>query len=110
MTDATDQANHEAETASDGNELVNKVITVGAITVVAALFEASLIPGMVIGVGAMLVPDLLPKLSSNAEPMLWHLVRGAYRAGRKAQSAFAEAKEQMHDIVAESEAENPSKG
>lgn len=96
-----------AEAAKPCDDTMTKVVTVGVVGVVAALWEAALIPGMIIGVGAMLVPAALPKLAETAQPMFRWAVRGAYSAGQKARHAFAEAQEQVHDIVAEADAVRP---
>ncbi len=107
-TTTAPEAATEATTNSftkPSEELMTKIATVGAIGVVAALFEVALIPGMLIGVGAMLVPAALPKLAEGAQPLFRKTVRGAYKLGQKTRHAFAEAQEQVHDIVAEANAE-----
>jgi hypothetical protein len=78
---------------------------VGVVAVGALIFEAALIPGMILGVGAMLVPKVLPRLGESLQPAFRATVRGAYKAGRSARHAFAEAKEQVHDVVAEAKAD-----
>lgn len=79
---------------------------VGVVAVGALISEAALIPGMFLGVGAMLVPKVLPRLGEGLQPAFRATVRGAYKAGRKASYAFAEAKEQVSDVVAEAKAES----
>ncbi|MBV8654374.1 MAG: DUF5132 domain-containing protein, partial [Alphaproteobacteria bacterium] len=71
-----------------------------------ALFEAALIPGMIIGVAAMLAPKALPALGTTVEPAFRATVRGAVKLGQKARHAMAEAQEQVRDIVAETDAES----
>jgi hypothetical protein len=78
---------------------------VGVVAVGALIFEAALIPGMILGVGAMLVPKVLPRLGEGLQPAFRATVRGAYKAGRHARHAFAEAKEQVNDVVAEAKAD-----
>lgn len=92
-------AHHDGEP-----ELMTKVATVGVIAVGAALFEAALIPGMIIGVCAMLVPRALPRIGAAVQPAVRGAVRGAYKLGQQARHAFAEAHEQVQDIVAETNA------
>jgi hypothetical protein len=92
----------------NGNDVVVATATVGVICIGAALFEAALIPGMVIGVAAMLVPKALPKLGTAVEPMFRGAVRGTYKLGQKARHIMAEAEEQVHDIVAEENAAEPA--
>ena len=80
--------------------------TVGVVAVGVALFEAALLPGMVIGVAAMLAPKYVPKMGAVLTPMFKSTVRGAYKFGQKTREMVAEAKEQVHDIVAEVHAED----
>jgi len=89
---------------NNSDELMIGAATVGVICVGAALIEAALIPGMVIGVAAMLAPKALPKLGTAVEPMFRGAVRGTYKLGQKARHIMAEAQEQVHDIVAEENA------
>ena len=92
-----------------GDDVATTAAVVGIVAVGAVIFEAALIPGMILGVGAMLVPRVLPRLGEGLEPAFRATVRGAYKVGRKARHAFAEAKEQVHDVVAETEAESGAK-
>lgn len=94
-----------AEEGVSRDDLVASAATVGIICVGAALFEAALIPGMVIGVAAMLAPKALPRVSGALEPAFRGAVRGVYKIGQKARHAVAEAQEQVRDIVAEENAE-----
>ena len=79
---------------------------VGVVAVGALIFEAALIPGMILGVGAMLVPKVLPRLGEGLQPVFRGTVRGAYKAGTSARHAFAQAKEQVHNVVAETKADS----
>jgi hypothetical protein len=91
--------------ATDGrDDVVITATTVGIICVGAALFEAALIPGMIIGVAAMLAPKALPALGAAVEPAFRGAVRGTYKLGQKARHLMAEAEEQVRDIVAEENA------
>ena len=103
----------EAQSAADAATMKNNrsdaattATVVGVVAIGALIFEAALIPGMVLGVGAMLVPKVLPRLGEGLQPAFRATVRGAYKAGRSARHAFAEAKEQVHDVVAETKAES----
>ena len=87
------------------NEAVTMAATVGVVAVGVALFEVALLPGMVIGVAAMLAPKYVPKVGAALTPMFRSTVRGAYKFGQKTREMVAEAKEQVHDIVAEVHAE-----
>jgi hypothetical protein len=98
------------EATEGGTEVVAGVATVGIICVGAALFEAALIPGIVVGVAAMLVPKALPRLGTAISPMVRGAVRGTYKLGQKARHIMSEAEEQVRDIVAEENAaEVPAK-
>jgi hypothetical protein len=87
------------------NEAVTVAATVGVVAAGVALFEVALLPGMVIGVAAMLAPRYVPKMGAALTPMFKSTVRGAYKFGQKAREMAAEAKEQVHYIVAEVHAE-----
>jgi uncharacterized protein DUF5132 len=104
IADATPGDAHE--TGQLPNEVVTVAATVGVVAVGVALFEAALLPGMVIGVAAMLAPKYVPKMGAVLTPMFKSTVRGAYKFGQKTREMVAEAKEQVHDIVAEVHAED----
>ncbi|SRR5271169_4703700 len=90
---------------TDRSDMVATVATVAVVGVGAAAFEAALLPGIVLGVAAMLVPQFLPKMGAALNPMFRSTVRGAYKIGQKTREMMAEAHEQVHDIVAEVHAE-----
>jgi hypothetical protein len=95
----------------DRGDMVATIATVAVVGVGAAVFEAALIPGIVLGVAAVAVPRYLPQIGAGLSPLFRSTVRGAYRMGQKTKEVFAEAQEQVHDIVAEVDAErdvNPS--
>jgi hypothetical protein len=102
-TDAATAEVHESNPAV--NEAVTVAATVGVVAAGVALFEVALLPGMVIGVAAMLAPKYVPKMGATLNPLFKSTVRGAYKFGRKTREMVAEAKEQVHDIVAEVHAE-----
>ncbi len=98
----TDEAHENAHRI---NETVAMAATVGVVAVGVALFEVALLPGMVIGVAAMLVPKYLPQMGAAFTPMLKSTFRTAYKFGQKTREMVADAKEQVDDIVAEVHAE-----
>jgi hypothetical protein len=65
------------------------------------LIEVELIPGLIIGAGAILLGKLFPELGDYVRPA----IKGALRAGfvltQKVQEVVAETSEQVHDLVAE---------
>jgi hypothetical protein len=78
---------------------------VAAIGIGVALIEAELIPGMLIGIAAMLAPNFLPKLGSGLRPLLKGAVRAGYALVDRTKETVAEASEQLQDIVAEVKSE-----
>ena len=102
-----DEANgidHDA-VESRTSEAVTVAATVGVVAVGAALFEVALLPGIALGVAAMLAPKYVPKVGDAVAPMFRSSVRGVYKFSQKTREMMAEAKEQMNDIVAEVQAE-----
>jgi hypothetical protein len=93
------------EAAAGTNDAVTVAATVGVVAVGAALFEVALLPGIALGVAAMLAPKYVPKVGAALTPMFRSSVRGVYKLGQKTREMVAEAKEQVHDIVAEVHAE-----
>lgn len=82
-------------------DVVGKVALVGAIGVGAALIEASLIPGIIVGAVAVLAPKFLPEFGSRLRPLFKQTIRGAYKLQEKTREAFAEAQEHVQDMMAE---------
>ena len=95
---------HEAS-----DDIVATAATVGIVGVGVIIFEAALLPGLVLGVAAMLAPKYLPKLGTAVTPLVKSTVRGAYKMGQKTRDMVAEVQEQVHDIVAEVDAEGDKK-
>lgn len=100
---ATDAARQSRDTA------IATAATVGVVAVGAVIFEAALLPGLALGVAAVLAPKYLPRIGSALNPLFRSTVRGAYRVGQKSREAFAEAQEHLHDIAAEVNAEDDAK-
>lgn len=91
--------------AAEENELGTKIATVAAIGIGAALIEAELIPGILIGVGAMLAPKFFPRLGNAIRPLVKGAVRAGYALADKTRELAAETSEQFQDIVAEVKSE-----
>ncbi len=89
----------------EGGGLNKTVATVVVVAAGAALFEAALLPGLALGVAAMAAPKYLPKLAGALNPLFKSTVRGTYKFAQKSKEMFAEAHEQVNDIVAEVHAE-----
>ena len=101
----TDDVVADAAQALHDDTLVTTAATVGVVAVGAALFEVALLPGIALGVAAMLAPKYASKVGSAVTPMFRSSVRGLYKFGQKTNEMVAEAKEQVQDIVAEVKAE-----
>lgn len=93
------------QTNEDNREAVATIATVAVVGIGAAAFEAALLPGIVLGVAAMWLPQHFPKMGEALNPLFRSTVRGVYKMGHKAREMVAEAQEQVHDIVAEVHAE-----
>jgi hypothetical protein len=102
----TETLDQETIENPDRSELVATVATVAVVGVGAAIFEAALLPGLVLGVAAMWAPQYFPKMGEALNPLFRSTVRGAYKLGNKTREMMAEAQEQVHDIVAEVHAED----
>jgi len=98
----TQEANGADHARSD---LVATAATVAVVGVGAAVFEAALLPGIVLGVAAMWLPQYFPKMGEALNPLVRSTVRGAYKISHKTREMMAEAQEQFHDIAAEVHAE-----
>jgi hypothetical protein len=107
--DAGQAATEGADQGNDRDIVVTTAATVGVVAVGAALFEVALLPGIALGVAAMLAPKYAPNISAAIGPMFRSSVRGIYKFGQKTNEMVAEAKEQVQDIVAEVKAEQENK-
>jgi Protein of unknown function (DUF5132) len=104
--DPVAEAAGPTEAASpDQTDVVATVATVAVVGLGVAVFEAALLPGVILGVAAMWAPQYFPKMGSALQPLFRSTVRGAYKIGQKTKEFVAEAQEQVHDIVAEVHAE-----
>lgn len=122
------KADHEAQNGSNGagtteasanaddkidetsENLVATVATVGVVGVGVAVFEAALLPGVVLGAAAVLAPKFVPQIGSALKPLFKSTVRGAYKITQKTKEFMAETHEHVQDIVAEVDAEVDKKG
>ena len=95
-----------AQSAEDSNDLGSRIATVAVVGLGAALIEAELIPGILIGAAAMLVPGLAPRLGKALRPLVKQTIRAGYAVAGRARESMAEMGEQMQDIVAEVKSES----
>ena len=91
------------------DELVAATATVCVVGAGVLLFEAALLPGMILGVATMLAPKYLPAIGAAVNPLVKGTVRSAYKMGQKTKEMVAELQEQVHDVVAEVDAEASKK-
>jgi hypothetical protein len=89
----------------DPGDLFPAVATVAVVGIGAAVFEAALLPGLILGVAAMCVPRYFPQIGSALQPLFKSTVRGVSQIGQKTREVVAEAHEQIQDMVAEVDAE-----
>ena len=75
--------------------------TAAVVGVGAALIEIELIPGLLLGVAAMVAPELVPKVGRSLRPLVRSAIKSGYAATRKTREWAAEAGEQISDMVAE---------
>ena len=99
---------HEEHHEQDSGALNKTIAIVAVVAVGAALVETALLPGLALGVAAVAAPKYLPKLGAALNPLFKSTVRGTYKLAQKSKEMFAEAHEQVNDIVAEVKAENDS--
>ncbi len=83
------------------DDMVAKAATIAVVGVGVALISTELIPGMLIGVAAAMLPGIGPKM----RPFLKSTVKAGYTAVRKTREMLAEAGEQVQDMLAEAKAE-----
>lgn len=69
-----------------------------------------MLPGVVLGVAAMLAPKFVPQIGSALKPLFKSTVRGASKISQKTREFVAETHEHVQDIVAEVDAEVEEKG
>src|SRR5579885_1230724 len=99
-------ANSRRPAAESGLEKEGpSLATVALVGVGVAIIEPELIPGLLIGAGAVLAPKLLPALGGMVRPLFKGVVKAGYSASMRVREAAAEVSEQVEDFVAEARAE-----
>lgn len=93
-----------------GMDEIGPQIGVGVVAAAAvALIEAELVPAVLVGVAAALLPKLVPGLDIALRPLVHGAVGAGYGMYSKAQEFIAEAGEQLHDMVAEVKAQDQTR-
>jgi Protein of unknown function (DUF5132) len=77
------------------------IATTAAIVVGAALIEVELIPGLIIGAGAILLGKFFPEMGTYVRPAIKGAIRAGFFVSQKAREVLAETTEQMQDLMAE---------
>jgi hypothetical protein len=104
------QAEEPASSSKEMDSILgSKLATVAAVGIGVALIEAELIPGMLIGIGAMLAPNLLNRVGTGLRPLVKAAVKAGYALVEQTKETMAEASEQYQDIVAEVHSEHSRK-
>ena len=104
---AAEEAVHSGEHCE--NSFATNAATIGVVAVGAALIEAALLPGILIGVAAAMAPKYLPKVGERIQPLMHSTLRGVYKLGHKARACVGEVHEHINDIAAEVHAEEAAK-
>ena len=92
--------------APDGlSDNVGTLATAAAVGVGAALIEADLVPGILIGVGAILLGKMFPQVGAVLRPIVKTVVRAGLIAAEQGRELAAEASEQVQDVIAEVQSE-----
>jgi hypothetical protein len=104
---AQEAVSHAADVSTDTIRKEGPGIATAALLGVGvAILEPELIPGILIGAGAMLAPKILPAMAGVFRPLLKGAVRAGYGVATTVREAVAEASEHVEDIVAEAKAEH----
>lgn len=83
------------------------VLTTGALIGVAALLEPELLVGMAVGAGIATVSNWFPDLvGGTVRPLVRTAIKASYAAAMMAREMVSEASETMSDMVAEARAES----
>lgn len=113
MAEARDNrgnANDVTDNVEAGNDIMPAVAT-GAVV---ALVSPGLLPGVAVGIGAMLLPRIAPSasrlLGNIVRPVVKTAVMTGYMAFGAVREVASEATEQVQDIVAEVQEEQRTAG
>ena len=101
----SDDVTPPSEAHEEEGAVGKAVAAVAVVAVGAALFEVALLPGIALGVAAVAAPKYLPKLGGALNPLFKSTIRGTYKLAQKSKEMFHEAREHVHDAVAEVKAE-----
>jgi hypothetical protein len=97
LASAVDMLSHE-QTRSE-------LATAAVVGAVAVLVEAELLPGILLGVGAIMLAKLFPGITGQIRPLVKSTIGLGYKAMGKTQELMAEASEHAQDMLAEIKAD-----
>ena len=99
---------HTASVRQQSPQLVSRsMLTTGALIGVAALLEPELLVGMAVGAGIAMASNWLPDLAGGTvRPLVKTAIKAGYAAVTMAREMVSEASESVQDIVAEARAES----
>ena len=97
---ATESVNSAVQVLSH-EQTRSELVTAAVIGAAAVLIEIELLPGILLGVAAMMVPKLFPGVTNFARPLMKSTIGLGYRAMAKTQQLVAEASDHAQDMLAE---------
>lgn len=83
----------------------SELATAAVVGVGALILEAELLPGILLGVAAMMIPKIFPGVSDVARPIIKSAIGMGYKVAAKTQQLIAEATDHAQDMMAEIKAE-----
>lgn len=95
----------EVASAGIDEQIAGDLATAAVTGLAVAVLNAELLPGVLIGAGALLARRLLPDAGPALQPLLRTTVKAGYGVFSALQSVLAEAAEQVEDMVAEARVE-----
>lgn len=85
--------------------LSSALMTIGPIGAGNIIFEATLVPGILLGITAIAISRHATEVKSTLFPIVKSTIRSVQTAGQNARGFIAETQEKMDDILAEIDAD-----
>lgn len=82
-----------------------ELATAAVVGLAAVIVEIELLPGILLGVAAMMIPKLFPGLPELGRPLIKSTIGLGYKAMAQAQQLVAEASDRAQDMLAEIKAD-----
>jgi hypothetical protein len=83
----------------------SELATAAVVGLAAIIVEIELLPGILLGVAAMMLPKLFPGLPELGRPLIKSTIGLGYKAMAQAQQLVAEASDRAQDMLAEIKAD-----